>query len=63
MLGSGKEERNFRPSPMETMPLLNTPVRCSPSGRFSFSTRMLVSSLCPALCLAPPAGSVRRAPV
>ena len=29
----------------DTIPVVNTPVRLSPSGRFNFSTFMLVSSL------------------
>ena len=36
----------FQPCPVETMPLVNTPVRSSARFALQLNTRMLVSSLC-----------------
>jgi hypothetical protein len=46
MPAASEVERDLVPSPTDTMPLVNTPVRSSLGSRFSMSTRMLVSSLC-----------------
>ena len=39
-------QRGFPSGPLETTPVVNTPVRCSDGSRATRSMRMLVSSLC-----------------